>query len=84
MEIMCNAHASKHACVLITDVLEEAKGGILFIDEAHNLGDGQFGKEACDTIVAAMTSEEFKDVMIVIAGYPSEIHGMLDSKCRRG
>eukprot|EP00568_Trieres_chinensis_P019293 CAMPEP_0183330392 /NCGR_PEP_ID=MMETSP0160_2-20130417/85281_1 /TAXON_ID=2839 ORGANISM="Odontella Sinensis, Strain Grunow 1884" /NCGR_SAMPLE_ID=MMETSP0160_2 /ASSEMBLY_ACC=CAM_ASM_000250 /LENGTH=413 /DNA_ID=CAMNT_0025498599 /DNA_START=1 /DNA_END=1239 /DNA_ORIENTATION=- len=63
----------------VTEALKEAKGGILFIDEAYNLGFGSYGKEACDTIVAAMTSEEFKDVVIVIAGYPSDINKMLDS-----
>ena len=35
----------------VKEALKEAKGGILFIDEAYSLGEGQFGKEACDTIV---------------------------------
>ena len=63
----------------VTEALRESKGGILFIDEAYNLGIGPFGKEACDTIVAAMTSEQFKDVVIVIAGYPHDIDSMLNS-----
>ena len=63
----------------VTEALKEAKGGVLFIDEAYNLGRGSFGKEACDTIVQAMTSDEFADVLIVIAGYPSEINDMLNS-----
>jgi SpoVK/Ycf46/Vps4 family AAA+-type ATPase len=63
----------------VTAALKEAKGGVLFIDEAYNLGEGPFGKEACDTIVQAMTSEEFQDVLIVIAGYPKEINDMLNS-----
>jgi len=61
----------------VNEALKDAKGGVLFIDEAYNLGFGQYGKEACDTIVAAMTSEEFKDVLIVIAGYSHEIDDML-------
>jgi hypothetical protein len=60
----------------VNEVLREAKGGILFIDEAYNLGQGPYGKEACDTIVAAMTSDDFQDVQIVIAGYPREIEEM--------
>ncbi len=63
----------------VKEALKEAKGGVLFIDEAYTLGEGQFGKEACDTIVQAMTSDEFADVLIVIAGYPTEINDMLNS-----
>ena len=48
-------------------------GAVLFIDEAYNLGQGSFGKEACDALVAGMTSEDFRDVLIIIAGYPFEI-----------
>ena len=62
----------------VKEVLQKSKGGILFIDEAYNIGFGHFGKEACDTLVAAMTSEEFKDLVIVIAGYDADIHKMLD------
>jgi hypothetical protein len=63
----------------VNEALKEAKGGVLFIDEAYNLGFGPYGKEACDTIVAGMTSEEYRDVVIVIAGYPHEIEEMLRS-----
>lgn len=52
----------------VNEALKAAKGGILFIDEAYNLGIGPYGKEACDAIVAAMTSTEFQDVVVVIAG----------------
>jgi hypothetical protein len=61
----------------VISALKDAKGGILFIDEAYNLGLGPYGKEACDTIVAGMTSKEFGDVVVVIAGYPDEIDEML-------
>lgn len=63
----------------VGEVLQEARGGVLFIDEAYNLGVGHFGKEAVDTIVEAMTSETYKNVVIVIAGYPDEIHAMFRS-----
>jgi hypothetical protein len=59
--------------------LKEAKGGVLFVDEAYNLGDGKYGKEACDTLVGAMTSKEYSDVLIVIAGYPDKIQQMLET-----
>ena len=65
----------------VNEVLSESKGACLFIDEAYNLSSsmGQFGKEACDTLVAGMTSEDFKDVQIIIAGYPHEIDEMFKS-----
>ena len=68
-----------HTKKKVNEALKEAKGGILFIDEAYNLGEGVYGKEACDTIVAAMTSPDFQDVSIVIAGYQDEINEMLNT-----
>lgn len=67
-----------HTKTKVTEILREAKGGILFIDEAYNIGFGPYGKEACDTIVAAMTSEEYKDLVVVIAGYETDINKMLN------
>ncbi|CAB9509012.1 NFX1-type zinc finger-containing protein 1 [Seminavis robusta] len=63
----------------VKEALTEAKGGVLFVDEAYSLGEGPFGKDAVDTIVQAMTSEEFADVLIIIAGYPDEINDMLNT-----
>ena len=42
--------------------LAKAKGGVLFIDEAHTLGQGQFGSEVCNTLVAAMTDPHYARV----------------------
>lgn len=60
-------------------LLDKAKGGVLFIDEAYTLGQGMFGSEACDTLVAAMTNPEYSGVVVVIAGYPKDIDDMLRS-----
>jgi SpoVK/Ycf46/Vps4 family AAA+-type ATPase len=62
-----------------TAKLKESKGGVLFIDEAYNLGGGTYGKEALDTLLAAMTSPNYEDVCIVIAGYPVELDEMMSS-----
>jgi len=54
-------------------IIEKAKGGILFIDEAFSLtpqnAGFDFGQEAVDTLLKAM--EDYRDNFIVIvAGYP--------------
>ena len=36
--------------------VDKANAGVLFIDELYELGKGQFGDEACSTLVAAMTN----------------------------
>lgn len=59
--------------------INQAMGGILFIDEAYALargGEKDFGKEAIDTLVKAM--EDHKDEFILIlAGYHDEMEGFL-------
>ncbi|MDE7297587.1 MAG: AAA family ATPase [Lachnospiraceae bacterium] len=64
------------------DVVDEAIGGILFIDEAYALtvgkGEGDFGQEAVDTLLKAM--EDNRDSLIVIvAGYPDLMEQFLSS-----
>lgn len=57
----------------------EAKGGVLFIDEAYSLVDSSnsFGDEAINTIVQEM--ENYRDDIIVIfAGYPEKMKEFLD------
>ena len=51
----------------------EAKGGVLFIDEAYSLVDGSnsFGDEAINTIVQEMENHR-DDVIVIFAGLTSE------------
>ena len=53
-------------------VLEAAKGGVLFIDEAYSLGNEEgkdiYSKECIDTITAFL-SENREDFICIIAGY---------------
>lgn len=62
---------------VVENNLNQARGGLLFIDEAYTLGQGMFGSEACDTLVAAMTDPQYAGLVVVIAGYPKDIDNML-------
>lgn len=67
--------------IKVMEVIEKAKGGVLFIDEAYALTTGQegdFGQEAIDVLNKAM--EDYKDDLIVIvAGYHDEMQSFLDA-----
>jgi SpoVK/Ycf46/Vps4 family AAA+-type ATPase len=57
----------------------EAKGGVLFIDEAYSLVEhhsGSFGDEAINTIVQEMENHR-EDVVVIFAGYPDEMERFL-------
>ncbi|RXI97864.1 AAA family ATPase [Anaerobacillus alkaliphilus] len=58
--------------------IREALGGVLFIDEAYSLvgNQGDFGKEAIDTLVEEMTKQN-DNLVVILAGYPSEVDKLL-------
>ena len=65
----------------VTEVIEKAKGGILFIDEAYALANGQqgdFGQEAIDILNKAMEDNR-DDLIVIAAGYHGEMQDFLDA-----
>lgn len=61
--------------------INEALGGILFIDEAYDLYKGEndvFGKEAITTLIAEMENNRDK-LMVILAGYENEMSSLLNS-----
>lgn len=64
-----------HTAKMTQEVFDNAKGGILFIDEAYSLGNPEgrdtFSKECIDTINQNLT--ENKDVIVFIAGYKDQL-----------
>lgn len=57
----------------------QAKGGVLFIDEAYSLVDSSrsFGDEAINTIVQEMENHR-DDVIVIFAGYPEPMKEFLE------
>lgn len=70
------------------EAIDKAKGGILFIDEAYALsrgseggggGDGKdFGREAIDTLVAAMENMR-DDLIVIVAGYTEPMKNFIEA-----
>ena len=61
--------------------IDEAMGGVLFIDEAYTLAKGDdkdFGQEAIDTILKAMEDER-DDLVVIVAGYPDLMEEFINS-----
>lgn len=68
--------------IKVKEVVEKAKGGVLFIDEAYALANetpgGDFGQEAIDTLVKAM--EDYRDdLIIIVAGYPDLMNNFIQA-----
>mmetsp|Transcript_4102 Transcript_4102/g.5905 ORF Transcript_4102/g.5905 Transcript_4102/m.5905 type:complete len:583 (-) Transcript_4102:325-2073(-) len=79
----------KHTTVMKTrEVLDEARGGILFVDEAYTLGmsskraQSEAGRDAINEIVAAMdesaqAADDDSFPLVVLAGFPAEMQNFL-------
>merc|ERR1740121_502773 len=50
--------------------IAEAKGGVLFVDEAYRLNSDVFGIEAINSLMRAMT---VKGTVMILAGYPKQM-----------
>jgi SpoVK/Ycf46/Vps4 family AAA+-type ATPase len=58
-------------------VIDECMGGVLFIDEAYSLANGEredsYSKECLDTLCESL-SDHKNDFMVIIAGYEDELN----------
>ena len=66
--------------IKVTEVIDRAKGGVLFIDEAYSLvnegANGDFGQEAIDTLVKGMEDNR-DDLIVIVAVYPKEMDNFI-------
>lgn len=64
------------------EVIQQALGGVLFIDEAYTLARGNdsndYGQEAIDTILKAMEDHR-DDLVVIVAGYPNLMERFVNS-----
>ena len=63
------------------EVIQNALGGILFIDEAYSLAsssENDYGQEAINTILKAMEDHR-DDLIVIVAGYPALMDKFLSS-----
>ncbi|MDR0906907.1 MAG: AAA family ATPase, partial [Oscillospiraceae bacterium] len=68
-----------HTAPLVKSKFRNAKGSVLFIDEAYSLvddRDGLYGDEAINTIVQEMENTR-EDMVVIFAGYPDKMEGFL-------
>lgn len=67
----------------VKEVIERARGGILFIDEAYALARSMedskdFGREVIEILVKEMSSGK-NDFAVIVAGYPKEMNHFIKS-----
>lgn len=67
----------------VKKAIDEARGGILFIDEAYSLARSgedskDFGKEVIEILLKEM-SDGPGDIAIIVAGYPKEMNTFIES-----
>lgn len=63
---------------LVRKKMEEALGGTLLIDEAYELGRGQYGREAQTQLIAMLEEDKYKrNIVVILAGYERDMRDMM-------
>ena len=70
-----------HTAKKTKEVIDKALGGVLFIDEAYSLVNGDFddfGHEAVDTLVKGVEDHR-NELVVILAGYREEMQDLISS-----
>ena len=70
-----------HSRKAVEDKMKEARGGVLFIDEAYELGNGcSYNQEAITQLLTMLTLPEYVGgkTVVILAGYTDNMHQMLE------
>ncbi|MFC1520322.1 AAA family ATPase [Pseudomonadota bacterium] len=69
-----------HTAPKTNDIIDQALGGVLFIDEAYSLkGEGNdFGKEAIEALLKRMEDER-DNLVVIAAGYTNEMQELMET-----
>ncbi|HRE40383.1 MAG TPA: AAA family ATPase [Ignavibacteria bacterium] len=72
-----------HTAPKVKEAINQARGGILFIDEAYSLArtgedSKDYGKEVIEILIKEM-SDGPGDIAIIVAGYPKEMNTFIES-----
>lgn len=61
-----------------SELIEKARGSVLFIDEAYALANDQYGNEAIETLLKRM--EDMRgELIVIVAGYPDRMNEFLET-----
>ena len=78
---LCGGYVGQTA-IKTKEVIDKAKGGVLFIDEAYSLAysdsGNDYGREAIDTLLKGM--EDYRNnLVVIVAGYPDLMQKFINS-----
>ncbi|MDE6682277.1 MAG: AAA family ATPase, partial [Muribaculaceae bacterium] len=60
-------------------IVERGLGGVLFIDEAYGLRDGNFGEKDAIPLLLTMLLNNKNKMVCIVAGYPKEMKWMMEA-----
>ncbi len=63
----------------VADHFQQARGGILFVDEAYQLAEQEQGRLVIHQIVQTLTSPGFADTVVVLAGYRDAMNSLIEA-----
>lgn len=66
----------------VNEKFEEARGGVLLIDEAYQLASTHQGRLVVDQIVQRLTASDFADTVVILAGYADRMDDLM--ACNQG